>query len=172
MPVKKRGQNKKPNKKTKKDIKNVVNKLPKLIVDEVEKKTPDKNSTAYEDPGYKKKKMMMWTFVVIFFLMILVIWIINVNSVFYDFTKNIQSNNSILDKGKDAIYENDIDKMFDEMKGLLDKTSNQTASTTTSTTENTNNKESINLNDIIGAVNNFTSTTPSSTPGVTSSTEE
>ena len=172
MPVKK-GKSKKNNidSKVKKQIKDTVEKLPKLIAEEMgENKT--KNLPHYDDPSYKNKKIMMWTIVAIFFLVILIMWAITINSVFYDFTRSLRNDDSLdtLNKGKEKIeetYSNDFKKLIDEIDVLFENNSNPPP-------EEETKKDTINLGDLINAVNNFTSTTTTTTPleEITTSTEE
>lgn len=161
MPVKKGKKKNGVDKELKKQIKDTVEKLPQLIAEEIketeEKNTKTINSTYYDNPTYKKKKIIMWVFVVIFFLVILFMWIINANSVFYDFNKSLEANNnpSVLTKGKDAFtetYNNDWENLLAEIDSLLKKNVD-------AETEEIKKEKKINLSDIVNAVNNFNSTT-------------
>ncbi|MDP2684421.1 MAG: hypothetical protein Q8P20_05175 [bacterium] len=166
MPVQK-GKFKKNNidKEVKRQIKDSVEKLPKLIVDEMksnkDNNTKQENSVHYNDPAYKKKKIYLWAFVIIFFSIILVMWIININSVFYDFNRILKNSDSsdILNKTGNAgvdSYKNDFDNMMAKLNKTLEDNFNEIP-------EETAKKEKIGLEDIVNAVNNFTSTTVYST---------
>ncbi len=178
MPVKKGKRKPKKNidRKVKKQIKETVEKLPKLISEEMKDKNEPQNIPYYNEPSYKKKKMMMWVIVAIFFLIILVMWIINANSVFYDFNKSLQNNDSlnILDKGKETLQkdsEGGLQKILDDFNTALDEKVNE---------QPVEEKNTVKLEDLINAVNNFTSTTTSttsneratSTQDIATSTEE
>ncbi|OGH87328.1 MAG: hypothetical protein A2206_01290 [Candidatus Magasanikbacteria bacterium RIFOXYA1_FULL_40_8] len=172
MPVKKGKSKKNIDSDVKKQIKNTVEKLPQLIVEEM-KESQKINTDYYDNPSYKNKKVMMWVFVAVFCLIIAGLWIININTVFYDFTKSLGKNNGtqILKDGQEILqdsYKNDLGKIMDDVEKLF-------AEEPTEETAEPKEKKPINLDDIVNAVNNFTSTTTNtatSTEDTTTSTEE
>ncbi|OGH58678.1 MAG: hypothetical protein A2725_03200 [Candidatus Magasanikbacteria bacterium RIFCSPHIGHO2_01_FULL_33_34] len=163
MPVKKRKNNEADNE-MKERIKNTIEELPKIIAEEMrenkKEKKLTKNSTPYNDPSYKKRKLIMWSFVIVFILIIFTMWAININSVFYDFNKKIQNDDSLsnINKGKEIIqetYDNNIKNVFDKFDTLIEDSLEEKA------TEKENNN--ISLESLVNAINNFTSTTINTT---------
>lgn len=141
----------------KEQIKNAVDELPKMMEEEIkqadEKRKQEKKNFSgidYQAKHYKKNRALMWTMVTIMFCVIMVIWTINLGSVFYDWNKNLKDSllPDSLKTGK-----NKFEELFTKSESILNKLSENPA-------ENIPEKKNdIKLDSLVAAIISITSST-------------